>query len=56
MKIIVLYKGFNAMSESIQIVLFTSVSGITDRLVRVSAVEGMEIIHMQRIGGGIAQH
>ena len=36
------------MSESIQIVLFTSVSGITDRLVRVSAVEGMEIIHMQR--------
>ena len=56
MKIIVLYKGFNAMSESIQIVLFTSVSGITDRHVRVSAVEGMEIIHMQRIGGGIAQH
>ncbi len=42
------------MSESIQIVLFTSVSGITDRHVRVSAVEGMEIIHMQRIGGGIA--
>ena len=41
------------MSESIQIVLFTSVSGITDRHVRVSAVEGMEIIHMQRIGGGI---
>ena len=38
------------MSESIQIVLFTSVSGITDRHVRVSAVEGMEIIHMQRIG------
>ena len=44
------------MSESIQIVLFTSVSDITDRHVRVSAVEGMEIIHMQRIGGGIAQH
>ena len=41
------------MSESIQIVLFTSVSGITDRHVRVSAVEGMEIIHMQGIGGGI---
>lgn len=44
------------MSESIQIVLFASVSDITDRHVRVSAVEGMEIIHMQRIGGGIAQH
>ena len=41
------------MSESIQIVLFTSVSGITDRHVRVSAVEGMEIIHVQRISGGI---
>lgn len=56
MKIVVLYKGFNAMLESVQIILFTSVSGITDRHVRVSAVEGMEIIHMQRIGGGIAQH
>ena len=56
MKIIVLYEGFNVMPESIQIVLFTSVSDITDRHVRVSAVEGMEIIHMQRIGGGIAQH
>ena len=53
MKIIVLYEACNAMSESIQIVLFTSVSGITDRHVRVSAVEGMEIIHMQRIGGSI---
>ncbi|EDL4213582.1 hypothetical protein CSO28_24440 [Salmonella enterica subsp. enterica serovar Infantis] len=42
------------MPESIQIVLFTSVSCITDRHVRVSAVKGMEIIHMQRIGGGIA--
>ena len=41
------------MSESIQIVLFTSVSDITDRHVRVSAVKGMEIIHMQGIGGGI---
>ena len=44
------------MSEGIQIVLFTPVSGIADRYVRVSAVKGMEIIHMQRIGGGIAQH
>ena len=56
MKIIVLYKGFNAMSESIQIVLFTSGASITDRHVRGSAEEGMEIMHMQRIGGGIAQH
>ena len=56
MKIVVFYKGFNAMSEGVQIVLLASVSGITDRHVRVSAVEGMEIIHMQRIGGGIAQH
>ena len=39
MKIIVLYKGFNAMLESVQIILFTSVSGITDRHVRVSAVK-----------------
>ena len=53
MEIIVLYKGFNAMSESIQVVLFASVSGIADRYVRVSAVKGMEIIHMLRIGGGI---
>ena len=44
------------MSEGVQIVLLASVSGITDRYVRVSAVKGMEIIHMQRIGGGIAQH
>ena len=41
------------MSESIQIVLFTSVSGITDRHVRLSAVKWMEIIHVQRISGGI---
>nr|CCG34971.1 transposase IS4 family [uncultured bacterium] len=53
MKIVVLYKGFNAMSEGVQIVLLASVSGITDRYVRVSAVKGMEIIHMQGIGGGI---
>ena len=39
MKIIVLYKGFNAMLESVQIILFTSVSGITDRHVWVSAVK-----------------
>ena len=44
------------MSEGVQIVLLASVPCITDRYVRVSAVEGMEIIHMQRIGGGIAQH
>ena len=43
------------MSEGIQIVLLASVSGITDRYVRVSAVKGMEIIHMQRIGGGITR-
>ena len=55
MKIVVLYKGFNAMSEGVQIVLLASVSGITDRYVRVSAVKGMEIIHMQRIGGGITR-
>ena len=55
MKIIVLNESFNAMFESIQIVLFTSVSCITDRYVRVSAVKGMEIIHMQRIGGGITR-
>ena len=53
MKIVVFYKGFNAMSEGVQIVLLASVSGITDRYVRVSAVKGMEIIHMQGIGGGI---
>ena len=41
------------MSEGVQIVLLASVSGITDRYVRVSAVKGMEIIHMQGIGGGI---
>ena len=41
------------MSEGVQIVLLASVSGITDRYVRVSAVKGMEIIHVQRIGGGI---
>ena len=46
MKIVVLYKGFNAMSESVQIVLLASVSGITDRYVRVSAVKGVEVIHM----------
>ena len=39
MKIVVLYKGFNAMLESVQIILFTSVSGITDRHVWVSAVK-----------------
>ena len=39
MKIVVLYKGFNAMSEGIQIVLLTPVSGIADRYVRVSAVK-----------------
>ena len=54
-EIIVLYKGFNAISEGIQVVLFASVSGIADRYVRVSAVKGMEIIHMQRIGGGITR-
>ena len=43
------------MSEGIQIVLLTPVSGIADRYVRVSAVKGMEIIHMQRIGGGITR-
>ena len=41
------------MFESVQIILFASVSGITDRHVRVSAVKGMEIIHVQRISGGI---
>ena len=41
------------MSEGIQIVLLTPVSGIADRYVRVSAVKGMEIIHMQGIGGCI---
>ena len=40
MKIIVLYEACNAMSESIQIVLFTSVSGITDRYVKISAIKG----------------
>ena len=55
MEIIVLYEGFNAMSEGIQIVLFTSISGITDRHVRVSAVKGMEIIHMQGIGRGVTR-
>ena len=43
------------MPEGIQIVLLTPVSGIADRYVRVSAVKGMEIIHMQRIGGGITR-
>ena len=47
MKIVVLYKGFNAMSEGIQIVLLTPVSGIADRYVRVSAVKGMEIIKQE---------
>ena len=51
MKIIVLYKGFNAMSEGIQIVLLASVSCITDRYVRVSAVKGMEIIPDSDEGG-----
>ena len=40
MKIIVLYEACNAMSESLQIVLFTSVSGITDRYVKISAIKG----------------
>ena len=31
------------ISEGVQIVLLASVSGITDRYVRVSAVKGMEI-------------
>ena len=43
------------MPGSIQIVLFASVSGITDRHVRVSAVKGMEIIRMQRICGGVTR-
>ena len=43
------------MSGSIQMVLFTPVSGITDRYVRVSVVKEMKIIHMQRIGGGISR-
>ena len=55
MKIVVLYEGFNTMSEGIQIVLLASVPCITDRYVRVYAVKGMEIIHVQRIGGGITR-
>ena len=53
MKIVVLYESFNTMSEGIQIVFLASVSSITDRCGRVSAVKDMEIIHMQRIGGDI---
>ena len=40
MKIVVLYEGFNTMSEGIQIVLLASVSGITDRYVKISAIKG----------------
>lgn len=41
------------MLESVQIILFASVSGITDRHVWVSAVKCMEIIHVQGISGDI---
>ena len=53
MEIVVLYEGFNAMPEGVQVVLLTSVSGVTDRDVRVSAVQGMEVFHVQGIGGGV---
>ena len=36
-----------------QVVLLTSVSGVTDRNVRISAVQGMEVFHVQGIGGSV---
>ena len=52
-EVAVLYEGFNAMAERVQAVLPASVSGITDKHVRVSAVQGMEVFHVQGIGRGI---
>ena len=53
MEVAVLYEGFNAMPEGVQVVLLASVSGVTDRHVRISAVQGMEVFHVQGIGGGV---
>ena len=53
-KIVVVDETTTALSQEGREELYKqSVSGITDRYVRVSAVKGMEIIHMQGIGGGI---
>ena len=53
MEIVVLYEGLNAVPEGVQVVLLASVPGVTDGHVRISAVKGMEVFHVQGIGGGV---
>ena len=53
MEVAVLYEGFDAMPEGIQVVLLASVSGVTDGYGGVSAVQGMELFHVQGVGGGV---
>lgn len=41
------------MPEGVQVVLLASVSGVTDGHGRISAVQGVEVFHVQGIGGGV---